>query len=167
MTVRRQGCSEITRRERHGRIRKRNGTGTSSTETCERDPKSFSRLFEVAAQAPVDSAFSSLAAKTTISKQRPLAGKQVTKGQSPFASAEKPSTSTHETPTQSTYLFGFGQGSAATPSHLFGTPFRPVEIGSPNAEPAIRKATAPRVNPGIAFWECYNWRLGQSTKVFL
>jgi len=66
---------------------------------------------------------------------------EATKGQTLFANAEKSSSSTHETPTPGTFSFGFGQGSAATPSPLFSTPLHPVEIGFPNAEPAIKRAT--------------------------
>ena len=111
----------------------------------ERDPKPFGGRFEVAAQAAVDSAFSSR--KITISKQTPLAGKQASKGPNLSTSAENPSTSTHETPTQNIYSFAFGKGGATTSSPSVGTPLRPVESGSPSVELATKKARTPEVNP--------------------
>jgi hypothetical protein len=113
----------------------------------ERDAKPFGGRFEVAAQAAVDSAFSSLPGKITVPKQRPLAGKQASKGPSLFASVEKPSTSTHETPTKNIPPFAFGQSGVGTPNPLMGTPFRPVESGSPSVEPPTNKARTPEVDP--------------------
>jgi len=100
------------------------------------------------APASVGSALPSTTAETTISEPKPLGGKQeATKGQSLFGRAEKSSSSTHETPTPGTFSFGLGKGSAAAPSPLFGAPLRPVETGSPSAEPTTKKAKVPKVSP--------------------
>lgn len=112
----------------------------------EQDPKPFSGSFfgSFGTAAPVGSAFSSTAAKTTTSKQKPPKGKQATKGQSPFGGRfEIPSTSTVETPKLATFSFGFSQGSAAAPSPSSGTPLRPAGTSSPSPEPTPKKVKTP------------------------
>ena len=93
-------------------------------------PSTFGGFFG-AAHTAVDSAFHRLPPINYCTRKlKSIAGNDVSK---------KPFTSTEETPKVSAFLFDFGKGSVALPSHSLNTQLRQGDTSYPSREPTAKK----------------------------